>query len=133
MDLTGTLTMSSVTGALTAGPYPARLGTTLAPGQSEPVWFTLTSQMTDGPWNATVTLHSGLSQQTFQARITFPHAAGTAPAAPAHPAGGGFSHVMILTGAILIALLAALTVLAIITYRRRGHHRNHPGAQPDNL
>jgi hypothetical protein len=118
VDLTGTLAMSSVTGALTAGPYPAQLGTTLAPGQSEPVWFTLTSQMTDGPWNATVTLHSGLSQQAFRAKITFPRRPGTAPPAAARPVGGGLGFVTILVGAILIALLAALVAL-IITYRRR--------------
>jgi hypothetical protein len=133
VDLSGTLTLSAVSGELTGGPYPAQLGTTVAPGQSEPVSFVLTDQVGDGPWNASVTLHSGLNQQTFRARITFPRAAGTAPAAAAHPADGGLSLVMILTGAILIALLAAITVLVIITYRRRGHHRNHPGAQPDNL
>jgi hypothetical protein len=118
VDLAGTLIMSSVSGALTAGPYPAQLGTTLAPGQSEPVWFTLTSQMTDGPWNATVTLHSGLSQQAFRAKITFPRSPGTAPPAAARPVGGGLSLVTILAGAILIALLAALIAL-IITHRRR--------------
>jgi hypothetical protein len=133
VDLSGTLTLSAVSGELTGGPYPAQLGTTVAPGQSEPVTFTLTDQVGDGPWNATVTLRSGLNQETSRARITFPHAAGTAPAAAAHPAGGGLSLAMILTGAILIALLAAIAVLVIITYRRRGHHRNHPGAQPDNL
>ena len=133
VDLSGTLTLSAVSGKLTGGPYPAQLGTTVAPGQSEPVSFVLTDQVGDGPWNASVTLHSGLNQQTFRARITFPRAAGTAPAAAAHPADGGLSLVMILTGAILIALLAAITVLVIITYRRRGHHRNRPGAQPHNL
>jgi hypothetical protein len=118
VDLTGTLAMSSVTGALTAGPYPAQLGTTLAPGQSEPVWFMLTSQMTDGPWNATVTLHSGLNQQAFWAKITFPSSPGTAPPAAARPVGGSLGFVTILAGAILIAILAALITL-IITHRRR--------------
>ena len=118
VDLTGTLIMSSVTGALTAGPYPAQLGTTLAPGQSEPVWFTLTSQMIDGPWNATVTLHSGLSQQAFRAKITFPRSQGTGPAAAARPVGGGLGLVALLGGgAILIAIFAA--VIAVITRRRR--------------
>ena len=120
VDLTGTLIMSSVTGALTAGPYPAQLGTTLAPGQSEPVWFTLTSQMTDGPWNATVTLHSGLSQQAFRAKITFPRSQGTGPAAAARPVGGGLGLVAILGGAILIAIFAAvIAVIAVIITRRR--------------
>jgi hypothetical protein len=132
VDLSGTLTLSAVSGKLTAGPYPARLGTTVAPGQSETVRFALTNQVGDGPWNATVALHSGLNQQTFRARITFPLAAGTAPAAAAHPVGGGFSRLMILTGAILVALLAALAALVIIAFRRRGHHGHHPGAQPNS-
>src|ERR1700722_4439378 len=89
VDLSGTLTLSAVSGELTGGPYPAQLGTTVAPGQSEPVSFVLTDQVGDGPWNASVTLHSGLNQQTFQAQISFPLAPGTAPAIAAHPASGG--------------------------------------------
>ena len=122
VDLTGTLIMSSVTGALTvtAGPYPAQLGTTLAPGQSEPVWFTLTGQVTNGPWNATVTLHSGLNQQAFRAKITFPRSQGTGPTAGARPAGGGLGLVAILGGAILIAIFAAgIPLIAVIITRRR--------------
>jgi len=117
VDLSGTVTLSSVTGELTAGPYPAQLGTTLAPGQSEPVWFLPTSQVTDGPWNATVTLHSGLIQQAYHATITFPRGPGIAPSAAARPAGGGLSFMTILIGAILIALLAALT--AVLSANRR--------------
>jgi hypothetical protein len=125
VDFSGTLTLSAVTGGLTGGPYPAQLGTTLAPGQSEPVWFVLTDQVGDGPWNATVTLRSGLNQQTFRAQITFPHAPGTGPAAAVHPASSGISVVMVLTSAILVVLLAALATLVIIAYRRRRHHRHN--------
>jgi hypothetical protein len=124
VDLSGTLTLSSVTGELTAGPYPAQLGTSLAPGQSEPVWFMPTSQVTNGPWNATVTLHSGLTQQSFRAKITFPLGPGTAPPGAAHPATRHFGVIAILIGVIVIALLAALAVV-IITHRRRGHQRKH--------
>jgi hypothetical protein len=124
VDFSGTLTLSAVTGGLRGGPYPAQLGTTLAPGQSEPVWFVLTDQVGDGPWNATVTLRSGLNQQTFRAQITFPLAPGTGPAAAAHPASGGLGVGTILISAILVVLLAALAALAIITYRRRRHFKN---------
>jgi hypothetical protein len=128
VDFSGTLTLSAVTGGLTGGPYPAQLGTTLAPGQSEPVWFVLTDQVGDGPWNATVTLRSGLNQQTFRAQITFPNAPGTAASpAAAHPTSGGLGVDTILISAILVVLLAALAALAIITYRRRRHHNNHLG------
>jgi len=127
VDLSGTVTLSSVTGELTAGPYPAQLGTTLAPGQSEPVWFVPTSQVTDGPWNATVTLHSGLTQEAYRAKITFPRGPGTAPPGAARPASGGLGFITILAGAILVALLAVLAAL-IITYRRRRHQTNRLGA-----
>ena len=113
-----------MTGGLTGGPYPAQLGTTLAPGQSEPVWFVLTDQVGDGPWNATVTLRSGLNQQTFRAQISFPLAPGTGPAAAARPASGGTGVDTVLTSAILILLVATLAALAIITYRRRRRRKN---------
>jgi len=117
VDLSGILTMSSVTGALAAGPYPVQLGATLAPGQSEPVSFVLTSQMAYGPWNATFTLHSGLNQQVFRAQITFPRSPGTAPSSASRPAAAIPGIVAILAVAILIAILAALGAL-IITHRR---------------
>ena len=131
VDFSGTLTLSAVTGGLTGGPYPAQLGTTLAPGQSEPVWFVLTDQVGDGPWNASVTLRSGLNQQTFRAQITFPHAPGTGPAAAARPASGGLGVDTILISAILVVLLAVLAALAIMAYRRRRHHKNHLGVHQE--
>jgi hypothetical protein len=121
LDFSGTLTLSSVTGKVTAGPYPAELGTTLAPGQSEPVWFAPAGQVTDGPWNATVTLHSGLAQQSYSAKITFPRGPGTAPPGTARPVTGRFGVLAILL-LILIALLVAAAIL-IITYRRRGRRQ----------
>jgi len=125
VDLSGTLTLSSVTGELSAGPYAAQLGGTLAPGQSEPVWFVLTSQITDGPWNASVTLRSGLTQQSFRAQLTFPRSAGTAPSAAARPVSGGSSIIPVLAGAIFIVLLAVGAAL-IINYRRRRTHGSQP-------
>ena len=72
-----------MTGGLTGGPYQAQLGATLAPGQSEPVWFVLTDQVGNGPWNATVTLRSGLIQESFRGQITF--APGTDQQLPPSP------------------------------------------------
>ena len=126
VDLAGTLTLSSVTGQLTAGPYSAQLGTTLAPGQSEPVWFVPPSQVNDGPWNATVTLHSGPTQEAYRAKITFPRGPGTAPQGVAHPTSGPFGVVTILIGVILIVLLAGLVAL-IVAYRRRVGQPHRPG------
>jgi len=69
---------------------------------------------------------SGLTEESYSAKITFPRGQGTAPAVAARPATGGLGFVAIVTGAILIALLAALAAL-IITYRRR-HDKNQPRA-----
>jgi hypothetical protein len=131
VDFSGTLTLSAVTGGLTGGPYRAQLGTTLAPGQSEPVWFMLTNQVGDGPWNATVTLRSGLNRQTFRAPITFPRAQGTGVATAAHSVSSGIGVYTILISAILVVLLAVLAALVIMAYRRRRHHKNHLGAHQE--
>ena len=129
LDFSGTLELSEVTGGLTGGPYPAQLGATLAPGQSEPVWFVLSDQVGNGPWNATVTLRSGLNQESFRGQINF--APGARPAASPQPVGGGISVGKVLAIAALVLLLAALAALIIMAYRRRRHHDNHLDPQPE--
>jgi hypothetical protein len=126
VDFSGTLKLSEVTGGLTGGPYQAQLGTTLAPGQSEPVLFLLTGQVGNGPWNATVSLRSGLNRESFRGPVTF--APGTRPAASTQPVGGGIS---VLAIAALVLLLAALAALIIMAYRRRRHHKNHLDPHPE--
>lgn len=59
LDLSGGLILSQGPGGLSAGPFPAQLGTTIAPGQSEPVTFKFNRQLPDGPWKALVHLESG--------------------------------------------------------------------------
>ncbi|MCU1681907.1 MAG: hypothetical protein JWQ81_2646 [Amycolatopsis sp.] len=124
LDMAGTLSLAAVTGTLSAGPYQAQLGTTLGPGQSEPVIVRLTDQVLDGPWNATLALHSGLLQQTHQAQITFPNIAGAAAPAPAHPvtANSPAPITAILGGALLIATMAALALL-LAAHRRKVKQR----------
>jgi hypothetical protein len=129
VDFSGTLKLSEVTGGLTGGPYQAQLGTTLAPGQSEPVLFPLTGQVGNGPWNATVTLRSGLNQESFRGPVTF--ALGARPAASPQPVGGGLSVGKVLAIAALVLLLAALAALIIMAYRRRRHHDNHLDPHPE--
>ena len=124
LDMYGTLTLSAVTGGLhsTAGPYSARLGTTLAPGQSEPVTTLVTDQLADGPWDATIELKSGLLDKSYQARITFPHAAGSSAPVAAHPKGSGGHLTLVLGGSLTVALLgvtAYVTADPIARFRRR--------------
>jgi hypothetical protein len=147
LDMSGTLSLSKVTGALSAGPYQVQLGTTLAPGQSEPVRIILTDQVADGPWNATLALRSGLLHETYRAQITFPHHPGTAAAASTQPAttpNSGHRSLLtyaLLTAAILAAAGSLIAALVIATRRRRtkttpAHRRRGnrlpTGPQPDS-
>jgi hypothetical protein len=72
LDVSGTLHLRAGPGGLSAGPFPANLGVTLAIGDTEPVTIVLDNRLPSGPWNAQVTLHSGLVQRTTHATITFP-------------------------------------------------------------
>lgn len=120
LDLSGTLKLSSVSGSLNAGPYPVRLGTSLAPHQSEPVTIPVTDQIADGPWHATLELRSGLLDKTFHAKITFPHGEGTASASVVDPGSSGSLALVALAGGT-ITLGAALLFSSL---RRRRSRRN---------
>ena len=91
--------------------------------------FLLTGQVGNGPWNATVTLRSGLNRESFRGPVTF--APGTRPAASPQPVGGAISVGKVLAIAALVLLLAALAALIIMAYRRRRHHKNHLDAHPE--
>jgi hypothetical protein len=79
LDLSGALQLSDGPGRLRAGPFPATLGVTLAIGATEPVTIPLDMRLPAGPWDAQITLHSGLVARTARATITFPNAGASAP------------------------------------------------------
>jgi hypothetical protein len=76
LDITGSLSLRDGPGGLTGGPYAARLGTTLAPAETEPVVVPIDTAVADGPWTAQLTLRSGLLERRVQAALTFPDAPG---------------------------------------------------------
>jgi hypothetical protein len=80
LDMSGTLQLSAGPGGLSAGPFPAVLGVTLAIGATEPVTITLNGVVPAGPWLARIALHSGLTERSAQATITFPARGSSAPA-----------------------------------------------------
>jgi hypothetical protein len=80
LDMSGTLQLSDGPGGLSAGPFPAALGVTLAIGATEPVTITLDGVVPPGPWLALIALHSGLTARSAQATITFPIKGSSAPA-----------------------------------------------------
>lgn len=128
LDLSGKLTLGKGPDGLSAGPFTAQLGTTIAPGQSEPVTVTLNTQVPDGPWKALIHLKSGLTSRTAEATITFPDGAGaskprktaaqkalaqTAPAAK----GSSFFPEAVIAALVLLAALG----FAVLRRSRRSH------------
>jgi hypothetical protein len=74
LDLSGDLTLADGPGGLRAGPFPAHLGTTLAPGQSESVTVPLDPALPGGRWTAAIELHSGLTVRAATGPIALPAA-----------------------------------------------------------
>jgi hypothetical protein len=120
LDITGSLTLRDGPGGQTGGPYPARLGTTLAPGETEPVVVPIDAAINDGPWTAQLTLSSGLFERRVQAGLSFPTAAGAAappvdveklPAASENEIRPGRS--------LSVVLLVIIAVVGLAALRRR--------------
>lgn len=116
VDLSGQLTLAKGPAGMSAGPFPANLGVTLAGGEHGSVTVRLARELPAGPWDADMTLTSGLLRVEGTASVTFPTPGATAPPTTAvtrHPRrwlpgllGGG-------------AALGALLVLAGRMRRRR--------------
>jgi hypothetical protein len=115
LDMSGTLSLTGGPGALTAGPFPVQLGSTVAPGQSATVTVAMDRQLPDGPWDAALTLRSGTLEKNVAASIRFPADPGLAAPIAAQE-DGGISTVLV--GA-LILLVALLIVAVLVLLRRR--------------
>lgn len=124
LDLTGELTLTDGPGGLSGGPFPAELGTTLPVDGTAAVTIVLDEQLPDGPWQAVLTLESGLLERSASAEITFPEAAGDAnPAVAVSTEPGGLWTVV--AGAAALVLL--LVVLFIIWRRRKKRDSEEDG------
>jgi hypothetical protein len=120
IDLSGSLKLTDGPGGLTAGPFPAKLGTTLAPGQSEPVTVVLDKALPAGPWNARIALKSDLIKRAAEATITFPSGDGVVgPAVKAEPVPLTKNRHLLVPLAILLIVLAAIALLLWLWRRRR--------------
>lgn len=115
LDMSGTLALAGGPGALTAGPFPVQLGSTVAPGQSATVTVSMDRQLPDGPWDAALTLRSGLLEENVEARIRFPADPGVAAPVAVQQDDGGSG---LLVGA-LVLLVALLIVAVVVLLRRR--------------
>ena len=127
LDMSGALQLSDGPGLLSAGPFPATLGLTLAIGDTEPVMFSLDKRLPTGPWLARITLHSGLIERSAQATITFPD---TGTSAPVKVAASTRAHLPYVTIAGIAALLISSAALLVMRARRRHRPRAREHAKP---
>jgi hypothetical protein len=121
LDLSGALALTDGPGGLSAGPFPITLGTTLGIDQTEPVTVPLDEQIPNGPWNATLTVRSGLTKRTAQATLTFPAGPGVGVTALTTPRGSRMSWWMPATA--IAAELLMLMVLTRYLLRSRARHQ----------
>ena len=117
LDIAADLTLAAASGSLSAGPYPSTRGTTIAPGDTQEVVVTVPDDIDAEPWNASITVTSGVLSETFEAELTFPKA-GKGDAVEASNAGG-FPLWLTILLAIVVLLVVAAAALAALTIRKR--------------
>jgi hypothetical protein len=126
LDMSGTLELVGGPGGLSAGPFPANLGTTLAPGDTGSVTIMLDDRLPAGPWDARIDLKSGLLERTARATITFP-SKGSVTVTVRH----GWLLYLVIGGIALLLLLGA--VILLLVRRRRSIDRVHRAGHPRAL
>jgi hypothetical protein len=112
VDLSGSVRLTAGPGGTSAGPFSAR-GVTLAPGQSGNVTFAPPKSLPNGPWQASVSLVSGITTVTATGSVQF------AGIIVAPPPAGGLSLMDWLGIALAAVVIAAALVLARSAARRR--------------
>ena len=115
LDIHGSLELLNGPAGLSAGPFAVTVGTTIAVGETEAVTVVLDKQVPNGPWDAAVTLSSGLLERTAEARITFPKAGSAAPVSTSSPVGW-----LVLGASIVLVAVGAIVLYRVRRSRARG-------------
>jgi hypothetical protein len=137
LDLSGELRLAEGPGGLSAGPFEVKLGTTLAIGAREPVSVALDKALPAGPWKATITLRSSITERTASGVITFPAGNGTsatpvdATSEKKTDAGAALTSPTVL-GSALGVLLLLLLGGSLLRRRRGGAAPAQPARLPLN-
>jgi hypothetical protein len=115
LDMNGSMELRNGPGGLNAGPFPASLGTTLPIGATEPVTIALDKALPDGPWDARITLRSGLLEESATASLIFP-APGSSVTVTPKSGGSAWSLPVV---AVLVGGIIGLLVFVVARRRHR--------------
>lgn len=122
LDVTGSLRLSSGPGGVSAGPFEVTSNTTLGIDDVQSVAVPLDRRLPRGPWEAHITLRSGLLERSAHATIAFPAVGSTTVVAiPDRPGWRRLATVVPAVGIGAAGATAALVVHA--RHRRRSRHR----------
>jgi hypothetical protein len=113
LDPSGTVELSGGPGGISTAPVKGS-GGSIAPGQSGSVTFTLDPALPAGPWQAALTITSGLVSKTSAVDVTFPDQGSVT--APGKPSDSGVPVWIWGLAALVVVAIAAAIVVAI---RRR--------------
>jgi hypothetical protein len=81
------------------------------------VSISLDQQLPDGPWNANISLTSGLLEESYQARIQFPPNPGATAPVPAQKSVDNYLGIILI--GVLLAALVTVAVLVVVRHRSR--------------
>ncbi|MDJ0393931.1 hypothetical protein QMK17_11375 [Rhodococcus sp. G-MC3] len=109
IDPSGTVSLSGGPGGVSTAPVQGS-GGSIAPGQSGSVTFALDPALPSGPWQASVTVTSGLLNKTSDAELTFPDQGSASTTST--ESGGIPVWVWIAVAAVVIAIAAGTLVAA---------------------
>ncbi len=92
----------------------------------------MTDQVTDGPWDVSLTLKSGLLEVTHEARIAFPKGPGMAAAVLSHPDQQSPLNWRIISAsmALVLMLFATLAIIRPIGAAQEAMNPEPRGARP---
>lgn len=124
LDMTGSLELRNGPGGLNAGPFPAKVGTTLGVNQTEPVTVTLDKQVPAGPWEARITLRSGTEVREAKATVTFPDQPGESAAPVGATEIEKRKRVLVPIAGVLLLVTGAA---ALVLFLRQGTERRRKG------
>ena len=119
LDLSGSLNLNNGPGGTSAGPFPAKLGTTLGLGQTEPVTVPLGRDIPSGPWSAVITLSSDQITHQATATVSFPAGAATTSAPVRAVTVRHRTASFLLITVVALILVLALALLVLLIWRRR--------------